>query len=114
MAEVKTKTAGAAKPKKPSKVGEAIRKARQSAAETKAAMDAAYDKGFADGYSAAQSLPKKTGVKTLATAGYSAGQKEYARRQKADERIRRGQVQTQSKAKARSGAARKSTGGKKR
>lgn len=109
MAEVKTKTAGAAKPKKPSKVGEAIRKARQSAAETKAAMDAAYDKGFADGYSAAQELPKKTGVKTLATAGYSAGQKEYARRQKADERIRRGQVQTQSKAKARSGAARKST-----
>ena len=112
MAEVKTNTAGAAKPKKPSKVGEAIRKARQSAAETKAAMDAAYDKGFADGYSAAQELPKKTGVKTLATAGYSAGQKEYARRQKADERIRRGQAQ--SKAKARSGAARKSTGGKKR
>ena len=112
MAEAKTGTA--AKPKKPSKVGEAIRKARQTAAETKAAMDAAYDKGFADGYSAAQSLPKKTGVKTLATAGYSAGQKEYARRQKADERIPRGQVQTQSKAKARSGAAKKSTGGKKR
>ena len=112
MSTTKTGTAGAAKPKKPSKVGEAIRKARQSAAETKAAMDAAYDKGFADGYSAAQELPKKTGVKTLATAGYSAGQKEYARRQKADERIRRGQAQ--SKAKARSGAAKKSTGGKKR
>ena len=110
MAEVKTKTAGAAKPKKPSKVSEAIRKARQTAAETKAAMDAAYDKGFADGYSAAQELPKKTGVKTLATAGYSAGQKEYARRQKADERIRRGQAQS----KAKGGAAKKSTGGKKR
>lgn len=109
MATIKTGTVGAAKPKKPSKVGEAIRKARQSAAETKAAMDAAYDKGFSDGYSAAQSLPKKTGVKTVATAGYNAGQKEYARRQKADERIRRGQVQTQSKAKARSGAAKKST-----
>ena len=110
MAEVKTKTAEAGKPKKPSKVGEAIRKARQSAAETKAAMDAAYDKGFADGYSAARELPQKVGVKTVATAGYNAGQKEYARRQKADERIRRAQAQT----KAKSGASAKSTGRKKR
>ena len=112
MSTTKTKTAEAGKPKKPSKVGEAIRKARQTAAETKAAMDAAYDKGFADGYSAARELPQKVGVKTVATAGYNAGQKEYARRQKADERIRR--AQAQSKANAKSGASAKSTGRKKR
>ena len=105
-----TKTETAGKAKKPNKVSEAVKKTRETIAATKAALDGAYDRGFADGYSAAQELPKKTGVKTAATAGYNAGQKEYARRQKADARLRRGQAQT----KAKSGASAKSTGRKKR
>ena len=108
----KTGTAGTAKAKQPNKVSEAVKKARENMAATKAAISGAYDKGFADGYMAAQELPKKTGVKTAATAGYNAGQKEYARRQKADERIHR--AQAQSKANAKSGASAKSTGRKKR
>lgn len=104
----KTGTAGTAKTKQPNKVSEAVKKARENVAATKAAISGAYDKGFADGYMAAQELPKKTGVKTAATAGYSAGQKEYARRQKANERIRRGG------AKVSSGSAPKGTGKKKR
>lgn len=86
MSSAKTET----KTKKESKAGAAVKRARERIAATKAALSSAYDKGYADGYSAAQSLPRKRGVKTMATAGYSAGQKEYARRQKSDARIQRG------------------------